>query len=262
MTTELLELAIVAARQAGDVILSHYRRIDEIKLKDDGSPLTLADKAAHKTIAVVLGDSGIPVVSEEGDDLFMTARRYWLVDPLDGTKDFIAANDEFTVNIALIDEGQPVLGVVFAPALKELYAGQSGIGAWCEKGAIRSDCQPAGKAVTCRMAVSRFHDHPDADVFAVANGIENRVAIGSALKYGRLATAEVDVFPRLVGSSEWDTAAGQAVLEGAGGHVLDWHTGQALCYGKPRRRNQRLLSIRAPYSFTDFQLQHYESGVP
>ena len=262
MTTELLELAIVAARQAGDVILSHYRRVDEIKVKDDGSPLILADKAAHKAIVAVLGDSGIPVVSEEGDDLFMDARRYWLVDPLDGTKDFIAENDEFTVNVALIDDGRPVLGVVFAPALRELYAGQSGIGSWYEKAGIRFDCQPAVKTAACRMAVSRFHDHPEVDIFAVANGIGNSVAMGSALKYGRLATAEIDVFPRLVGSSEWDTAAGQAVLEGAGGQVLDWHTGQALCYGKPRRRNPRLLSIRAPYNFTDFQLQYYEAGTP
>ena len=262
MATELFELAIVAARHAGNVILGHYCRGDEIKIKGDGSPLTLADQAAHKAIAAVLGDSGIPVVSEEGNDLLMDARCYWLVDPLDGTKDFIAANDEFTVNIALIDEGQPVLGVVFAPALDEMYAGQSGIGSWCEKAGIRTDCQPAGKTATCRMAVSRFHDHPDVDVFATANGIGNRVAIGSALKYGRLATAEIDVFPRLVGSSEWDTAAGQAVLEGAGGHVLDWHTGQALCYGKPMRRNPRLLSIRAPFNFTDFQLQYYESGIP
>lgn len=262
MTTELLELAIVAARNAGDMILSHYRRVDEIKLKGDGSPLTQADQAAHKAVIALLGNSGIPIVSEEGDDLFMDAQHYWLVDPLDGTKDFIAANDEFTVNIALVDGGRPILGVVFAPALGEMYAGQSGIGSWCEKAGIRTDCQPAGKSVTCRMAVSRFHDHPDTDVFAVANDISNKVAIGSALKYGRLATAEVDIFPRLVGSSEWDTAAGQAVLEGAGGQVLDWHTGRSLCYGKPRRRNPRLLAIRAPYNLADFQLQHYETGIP
>ncbi len=262
MTTELLELAIVAARYAGDVILGYYRRVDEIELKDDGSPLTLADRAAHNAIAAVLQDSGIPMVSEEGDDLLMDIPRYWLVDPLDGTKDFIAANDEFTVNVALIEGGRPVLGVVFAPALRELYAGQSGIGSWCEKAGIRTDCRQMEKPVTCRMAVSRFHDHPDVEVFAVANGIESRVPIGSALKYGLLAVAQVDVFPRLVGSSEWDTAAGQAVLEGVGGQILDWSTGQALCYGKPRRRNPRLLSFRAPYDITDFRLQHYETGIP
>ena len=122
MTIELLELAIVTARYAGGVILSHYPRVDETKLKGDGSPVTMADQAAHKGNVSLLGDSGIPVVSEEGDDLFMDARRYWLVDPLDGTKDFITANDEFTVNIALVDGGRPVLGVVFESALRELYA--------------------------------------------------------------------------------------------------------------------------------------------
>jgi 3'(2'), 5'-bisphosphate nucleotidase len=108
------------------------------------------------------------------------------------------------------------------------------------------------------MAISRFHDHPDVDVFAAQNRIVQRVAIGSALKYGLLAAAEVDVFPRLVGSSEWDTAAGQAVLEAAGGQVLDWHTGKALQYGKPRRRNPRLLALRGPYQRETFKLREYE----
>jgi 3'(2'), 5'-bisphosphate nucleotidase len=111
------------------------------------------------------------------------------------------------------------------------------------------------------MAVSRFHDHPDVDLFASQNGIKERVAIGSALKYGVLAAGVVDVFPRLVGSSEWDTAAGQAVLEAAGGQVLDWHTGEALVYGKPRRRNPRLLTLRAPYRQEEFQLKEYESEL-
>jgi 3'(2'), 5'-bisphosphate nucleotidase len=111
------------------------------------------------------------------------------------------------------------------------------------------------------MAVSCFHDHPDVDVFAAHNGIDQRVAIGSALKYGLLAAAEVDVFPRLVSSSEWDTAAGQAVLEAAGGQVLDWHTGKALRYGKPRRRNPRLLVLRAPCRREEFKLKKYENEL-
>jgi 3'(2'), 5'-bisphosphate nucleotidase len=106
------------------------------------------------------------------------------------------------------------------------------------------------------MAFRRFHDHPDVEVFAVANGVESRVPIGAVLKSSLLATAQFDVFPRLVGSSEWDAAAGQVVLEGAGGQILNWSNGKALCYGKPRRRNLRLLSIRTPYNITDFQLQH------
>ena len=222
MTTELLELALVTARFAGDVIHSHYRRVDEVKLKGKGSSLTLADQAAYSAIMSLLGYSGIPVVSEEGDDFFMDARRCWLVDPLDGTKDFIAVNDEFTVNTALVDGGRPVIGVVFAPAFRELYAGQSGVDCWCEKTGNCFDCQPAGKTAACQMAVSRFHNHPEVNVFVAANGIGNSVAIGSALNYGRMATAEAGVFPRLVGSSEWDTAAGQALLEGAGARVAHW----------------------------------------
>lgn len=258
---ELLDLAVMAARQAGDVILSIYRQVLEVEIKKDGSPLTLADKNAHQAIIAVLGASGLPVVSEECDELYLDAQRYWLVDPLDGTKDFLAGNDEFTVNIALIEERRPVLGVVYAPALDELYVGAQGLGAWLEKAGVRSSCVAAEKSARCRMAVSRFHNHPDVGVFAAANWINERIAIGSALKYGRLATAEVDVFPRLVGSSEWDTAAGQAVLEAAGGQVLDWHTGESLRYGKPKRRNPRLLALRAPYRFTDFELKHYEQEL-
>lgn len=258
---ELLDLAVVAARQAGTAILSIYRQTLEVEIKKDGSPLTLADQNAHQAIIAVLGASGLPVVSEECDDLHMDAQRYWLVDPLDGTKDFLAGNDEFTVNIALIEEQRPVLGVVYAPALDELYVGAKGAGTWLEIAGVRSSCVATERSDRRRMAVSRFHDHPDVDVFAATNRSSVRVAIGSALKYGRLASSEVDVFPRLVGSSEWDTAAGQAVLEAAGGQVLDWHTGELLRYGKNKRRNPRLLALRTPYRFTDFEMKHYEQEL-
>jgi 3'(2'), 5'-bisphosphate nucleotidase len=256
--SEWLDLAVQAARDAGTAILSVYRQKLDIETKGDGSPLTIADQSAHKAIVARLAASEIAVVSEEGDDLHMGVRRYWLVDPLDGTKDFLAGNDEFTVNIAFVVDQAPVMGVVYAPALDELYAGEFGVGAWKEKAGIRSRCSAVEKSLHCRMAASRFHDHPDVDLFAAANRIDVRVAVGSALKYGQLASAEVDVFPRLVGSSEWDTAAGQAVLEAAGGQVLDWHTGKPLRYGKPRRRNPRLLALRAPYALTDFELKTYE----
>ena len=259
--SDLQDLAVLAARQAGIAILSVYRQALKVEIKKDGSPLTLADQSAHKSIISALAVSGLPVVSEECDELHLDAQRYWLVDPLDGTKDFLAGNDEFTVNISLVDAHRQVLGVVYAPALNELYVGEQGLGAWFEKAGVRSNCVASEKAARCRMAVSRFHDHPDVDVFATANQINERVTIGSALKYGRLATAVVDVFPRLVGSSEWDTAAGQAVLEAAGGQVLDWHTGEPLRYGKTRRRNPRLLAFRAGYMFTDFELKHYEQEL-
>jgi 3'(2'), 5'-bisphosphate nucleotidase len=254
-----LELALEAAQKAGAAVMRYYQQTLSVQHKQDGSPLTLADQAAHRVIADCLVCSGLVVVSEEGDDLYLAAERYWLIDPLDGTKDFLAGNGEFTVNIALVDQGRPVLGVVFAPAVNDLYWGVEGKGAWRIRDGVLTALSANTRSTSLRMATSRFHDHPDVDIFEVQNEITERVAIGSALKYGLLAAGEVDVFPRLVGSSEWDTAAGQAVLEAAGGHVLDWNTGEALKYGKPRRRNPRLLAFRAPYLREEFQLKEYES---
>ncbi len=256
-----LELALEAAREAGFAIMHYYPQTLTVQYKQDGSPLTLADKAAHRVIADRLVDSGLVVVSEEGEDQHLAAERYWLVDPLDGTKDFLAGNGEFTLNIALVDQGRPVLGVVFATAIDTFYWGAEGMGAWRIREGVETALSVLSQSASLRMAVSRLHDHPDVDLFASQNGITERVAIGSALKYGLLAAGEVDVFPRLVGSSEWDTAAGQAVLEAAGGQVLDWHTGKALLYGKPRRRNPRLLALRAPYRREEFQLKAYESEL-
>jgi len=257
VSDQYLDIAVDAARRAGEAILSFYGGGAGLDYKEDGSPITQADRAAHAVIAACLRCTGLPVVSEEGSDLHLEARRYWLVDPLDGTKDFLARNGEFTVNIALVDAGAPVLGVVYAPAGDELFAGVPGSGAWYARNGVRTDCTAVGKSRSVRVAVSRFHDSPEVDFFAEANGVGERVAIGSALKYGRLAQGTVDVFPRLVGSSEWDTAAGQAVLEAAGGQVLDWHSGQPLRYGKQGRRNQRLLALRAPYQYGDFALKQY-----
>jgi 3'(2'), 5'-bisphosphate nucleotidase len=136
--SDLTDLAVMAARQAGIAILSVYRDPMDVKIKKDGSPLTLADQNAHQSIIAVLSASRLPMVSEECDDLHMEAQRYWLIDPLDGTKDFLASNDEFTVNIALIEQQRPVLGVVFAPALDELYVGVPGSGAWSVIACVRS----------------------------------------------------------------------------------------------------------------------------
>jgi 3'(2'), 5'-bisphosphate nucleotidase len=256
-----LELALGAAQKAGAAVMSYYEQILTVQHKQDGSPLTLADQASHLVIIDHLAGSGLVVVSEEGENLHLAAERYWLVDPLDGTKDFLACNGEFTVNIALVDQGQPVLGVVFAPAIDTYYWGADGMGAWLIRKGASTALSAQPRSTSLRMAVSRFHDHPDVNVFAACNSIVESIAIGSALKYGLLAAGEVDVFPRLVGSSEWDTAAGQALLEAAGGQVLDWRTGKALAYGKPRRRNPRLLAMRVPYHQKEFLLKEYESEL-
>lgn len=258
---KLLELSIEAAREAGAAVMRYYQQALTVEHKQDGSPLTLADQEAHRVIAGQLAESGLVVVSEEGEGLHLESERYWLVDPLDGTKDFLAGNGEFTVNIALVDQGRPVLGVVYAPAVDDLFWGAGGMGARRIRQAVSTTLKIQARAPSCRMAVSRFHDHPDVEIFAVQNGVGQRVAIGSALKYGLLAAAEVDVFPRLVGSSEWDTAAGQAILEAVGGAVLDWNTGRPLGYGKPRRRNPRLLAMRAPYCLDEFKLNEYEKEL-
>ena len=254
----LTQTAINAAKLAGDVILSFYKKNISASLKSDGSPLTMADNASHQTILNFLSSTKIPSVSVEDQELNFHEEYYWLVDPLDGTKDFLASNDEFTVNIALIENNRPVLGVLYAPALDELYVGLTGKVTWMEKAGIRTVCQMVPKNTLLKMVTSRFHDHKDAQVFADINQVGECIPIGSALKYGRLAFGKVDIYPRLVGTSEWDTAAGQAVLEAAGGSLLDWHTGQPLRYGKLNRRNGRFITIRAPYKYDDFIYQNFK----
>ena len=252
-----LKLATDTARAAGNAIMCFYKQENHVAFKQDGSPLTLADRAAHVVITNCLASSKIPCVSEEGKDRFLNKTQYWLVDPLDGTKDFLSGNDEFTVNIALVEKNRPVLGIVYAPALDELYAGSVEHPAHLMKAGFATRYCSTEKSISLRATVSRFHDHPDVSVFAASNEVGELIPTGSSLKYARLAFGKADVFPRLVGSSEWDTAAGQAVLESAGGSVLNWHTGKPLSYGKKLRRNPRLISFRAPYQFNDFKLKHY-----
>ncbi|TWD50743.1 3'(2'),5'-bisphosphate nucleotidase [Agrobacterium vitis] len=258
---DLLNHAVSVARRAGVEIMAQYQGCQDFTVKGDGSPLTIADRRSHALICDLLAPTGIDIVSEEGEDLKLGSRRYWLVDPLDGTKDFLARNGEFTINIALIEEDRPVLGVVYAPAIDEIYFGGNGFGATCISAKGTETCEPSPASTACRMTVSRFHDHPDNAIFARRNAITTEVAVGSALKYGYLASGQADVFPRLVGSSEWDTAAGQAVLEAAGGAVLDWHRKQPLRYGKARRRNPRFIAFRAPYSIDQFILDDYSEEL-
>jgi 3'(2'), 5'-bisphosphate nucleotidase len=258
---KLLELAASAARKAGAVILEHYHHGMSIEYKLDKSPFTTADMLAHEIIIDYLKISNIPIVSEEGEYLQINENKYWLIDPLDGTKDFLSKNDEFTVNIALIENHRPVLGVLFAPAIGDLYWGAKHQGSWRIRENISTKLIPKKESIYCRMAISRFHNHPDVETFAFMNNINNLKPIGSALKYGLLAASEIDIFPRLVGSSEWDTAAGQAVLEEAGGQVLNWHTGESLTYGKKGRRNTRILALRSPYTYEKFKLKDYKEEL-
>ncbi|HEY0973406.1 MAG TPA: 3'(2'),5'-bisphosphate nucleotidase CysQ [Solimonas sp.] len=227
-TPELLDAVLRIAVDAGDRILVIYRSPDfDVSRKDDDSPLTQADLAAHRHIVEELQKltPEIPVLSEEAADIPYATRRtwtrYWLVDPLDGTKEFIKRNDEFTVNIALIDAGEPVLGVVHAPALNQSWLGARGLGAFQIRDGVRSAIRtrtppPARPA----FVVSKSHKDAALEAFLAKAPEHDAVSRGSSLKFCQVAAGDADLYPRTGPTSEWDTAAGQAVVEQAGGQVL------------------------------------------
>jgi 3'(2'), 5'-bisphosphate nucleotidase len=223
----LVEPLLALAREAGAAIMRVYAQDFAVTHKDDRSPLTEADMASHHLIVAGLQRiaPGIPVLSEESAGVPWHTRRgwqrYWLVDPLDGTREFVKKNGEFTVNIALIEGGESVLGVVYAPALDELHYGARGLGAFVCDGASRVPVavrQPA--LAPLRVAGSRSHMDARSSAFIASLGEHTLLGMGSSLKFCRMAEARLDVYPRFAPTSEWDTAAGQCVLECAGGAVL------------------------------------------
>jgi 3'(2'), 5'-bisphosphate nucleotidase len=244
----LLLRVIGLARAAGNLILEVYRRPFEVQSKADGSPVTEADRRAEDAIVRGLDvlDPQLPVVAEEAaarGDVPVVGARFWLVDPLDGTREFAARNDEFTVNIALVAAGKPVLGVVFAPALGRLYAGGEGLGAWLDECGrqrpIRARPPPA-EGLTA--ALSRSHlDSGSTEAFLARYPVRARIRAGSSLKFGLIAAGDADLYPRLGRTMEWDTAAGHALLNAAGGAVTDLQ-GAPLRYGKPGFENPHFLA--------------------
>jgi 3'(2'), 5'-bisphosphate nucleotidase len=216
------------SRTAGDAILDIYAGKIDVTVKDDDSPLTLADLASHRIIRDALADltPQWPLLSEESVDIPASVRRgwdtYWLVDPLDGTKEFINRNGEFTVNIALIRDHAPVLGVVHVPVSNVTYTGDVG------RGAFRQDGDKPARPIAVRTPAvhpltivgSRSHANPDLAERLKAFGPHQLVSMGSSLKFCLVAEGQADFYPRLGPTSEWDTAAAQAVVEAAGGHVL------------------------------------------
>lgn len=240
---QLLEVLVVTARAAGAEILRLVQAGFEVETKGDQSPVTICDRAAEQIIlrALAAAAPGVPVIAEEE----VAAGRipahddtYFLVDPLDGTKEFIRGGDDYTVNIGLLAEGQPKLGVVYRPATDQLWAGLVGEGAFAEKGGERRPirCRPLGDK---RDAVaSKSHlNQATIDYLAQAIGACDYVSIGSSLKFCIVAEGKADIYPRLSPTSEWDTAAGHAVLLAAGGRV-DGLDGQPLAYGKKAFLNQ------------------------
>jgi len=248
---KLLPTVRTIAHEAGQVILRFYNDRHDVATKADGSPVTQADHAAEAVILPALHHltPGVPVVAEEevsaGRIPDISGGRFWLVDPLDGTKEFLSRNGEFTVNIALIEQGLPVLGVVYAPATGDLYAG-AGPGTavhWIEgrhdyPASVRTP--PAGGLT---VVASRSHGDPaETDRFLAAFPVKDRISCGSSLKFCSLASGKADLYPRFGPTSEWDTAAGHAVLLAAGGRVCAGTSQDPLRYGKPDFRNPHFVA--------------------
>ncbi|WEN16297.1 3'(2'),5'-bisphosphate nucleotidase CysQ [Rhodanobacter sp. AS-Z3] len=240
MPPELARRIGVIARAAGAVILDIYHSDFAVQTKDDASPLTAADLAAQQAIMAGLAtlEMPLPVLSEEAKALPWSERqhwsRYWLVDPLDGTREFVKRNGEFTVNIALIDERRSVLGVVFAPVTGELYVAEHGHGAWLQTSVDgdwqRIHARPLAASPT--VAGSRSHGGARSDALQRLIGSDyDMVPLGSSLKFCLIARGDADVYLRLGLTSEWDTAAAQCVLDEAGGAVLDL-AGQPFRYNR------------------------------
>ncbi|RSE89149.1 3'(2'),5'-bisphosphate nucleotidase CysQ [Achromobacter denitrificans] len=242
-------------RAAGAAILQIYDAVAagincELKEKAEGmGPLTLADLAAHRILCAGLKaiDGSIPVVSEEDPsthDLRHPTGRFWLIDPLDGTKEFIARTGEFTVNVALIENGAPTLGIVFAPALNELFWGQAGLGAYKDAGdrVTRIQSAQALGAPALRVVASRSHlDDATRAFISRAADRHTLVQAGSSIKFCRVAEGAADLYPRFGPTCEWDVAAAQAILEAASGGVTT-SDGARLLYGKPSLLNPAFVA--------------------
>ena len=238
----LTEAFCSIARRAGHEILSVYHSDFEVRDKADSSPVTDADERAERLILDGLADVApdIPVVAEEsvaaGRVPEVDNRPFLLVDPLDGTKEFVSRNGEFTVNIALIENGTPVLGVVHLPVLEETYWCDGDGEAWRLRGGERARIRCRAPRDGLVAVASRSHSNPETDAYLSRFSIEERIAAGSSLKFCRIAEGVADIYPRIGRTMEWDIAAGHAVLAAAGGRVLTLDDA-SLRYGKPRFEN-------------------------
>lgn len=266
MKNPLRRLALEAAWAAGKAILAIYDQDDlGVELKSDASPLTLADRAAHQVIMQHLETSGIPVLSEEGKHMPFDQRKgwreLWIVDPVDGTKEFIKRNGEFTVNIALVRDGQPVMGVVLAPVLGHVFVGELGAGAWRLSVPMTSEIDvdevwlsreslplssPSERPFT--VVASRSHMSSETEAYVedmrAEHGAVELISKGSSLKLCMVAEGNADAYPRFAPTMEWDTAAGQAVCEASGCEVIDQNTGQPVRYNREELLNAWFLVTR------------------
>lgn len=272
-TSENILYLLLAAKRAGESIIEVYTTNFDIQYKRDNSPLTIADKRSHQIIADLLSTSPLnhfPVLSEEGRDIPYEERKYWeyfwLVDPLDGTKEFINRNGEFTVNIALIHKDRPVLGIIYVPVKDTFYFGAEGIGAYkLERGNILISAGVDGKdldqdlfnevinksqnlstpfnhkAIKFTVIGSRSHMSKETedyiDKLREKHGEVDFISAGSSLKFCLIAEGRADLYPRFGPTMEWDTAAGQVIVEQAGGKVLNIENNEPLKYNKENLLN-------------------------
>lgn len=248
-TSQLLGIALRAAEKACREILSVYHADNfQVELKGDQSPLTRADKLAHEAITSELNTSGYPVLSEEGRDIPFSERAaweyFWMVDPLDGTKEFIKRNDEFTVNIALIHRDRPVLGVVAVPVTGDIYFGAAGEGATLRRHGKDILLTPRSIDISAsglRVVASRSHMNADTEQFIAKLDRATLVSAGSSLKFMLLAEGKADIYPRFGPTMEWDTAAAHLIVNEVGMKV--YHTGgnSELMYNKENLLNPYFL---------------------
>lgn len=259
----LLVTAIRASVNAGGEILDVYSQPIDVEIKDDKSPLTMADRRAHLKIVEHLNPTGLNILSEEGKhteyDVRSAWEYYWLVDPLDGTKEFIKRNGEFTVNIALIHKGKSILGVIYVPVLNQLYFAAQGIGSFkCENTQGMDELfagddfldrlisgsrklSAVNKPAVFTAVASRSHNTPETDALIdelrKKHGQVELISKGSSLKLCLVAEGAANIYPRLAPTMEWDTAAGQAIAEIAGFTVIDYHTKAPMLYNKENLLN-------------------------
>ena len=253
----LLELAQKAAIQAGKAILEVYNSGDfGVEMKSDKSPLTLADKAAHSIIVSQLEDTGLPILSEEGSSISYDDRKnweyFWLIDPLDGTKEFIKRTGEFTVNIALVQSNIPVAGVIYAPYINILYYGSKETGVYkIDNGnkvqlsfiSKKSTIEEVRKKVPITIVASKSHMNEETSAFINQFPNANFSSMGSSLKLMLLAEGVADIYPRIAPTMEWDTAAGHALLRSLNMSVYQTDVQTELLYNKEELLNPSFIAF-------------------
>ena len=258
---KLLHTAIEAALEAGKAILEIYNSGEfDIEIKGDNSPLTRADKVAHNVIVSYLEKTEIPILSEEGKEIPYQKRKdwnqLWIVDPIDGTKEFIKRNGEFTVNIALIVDQKMTLGVIFVPVSGDLYFSSKGLGSYKVNINLNNynleNILEAGQQLplqredkTFTVVASRSHMSQETQAYVdemkEKHGAVNLISKGSSLKLCMVAEGTADCYPRFAPTMEWDTAAGQAICEHAGFEVIDWSTNESMLYNRVELLNNWFL---------------------